>query len=295
LWLILSIFPAVEGQNKYILPDPYSAWDGVTHWSKYLIISPAYMGPNALPVPTVRTAEIPVKWKWRSMYEYFYTGGGATHDFLQEFTVPLAGGRAAVEVSYTPVEFFSVDSVLSRTRRTFHGRAAKGYSLGDVYFGTTVRLLKEHSFWPDITFSMTCRTASGTGREEARHTDTPGYYLDLALGKTYGTGRGYLEHLRIFGEAGIYIWQTYLDNNPQNDALLYGVGTRFVFKDFAFQQSIRGYSGYMHNGDHPLVVSSTLDLRIRGVSIQFGYEKGLRDYPFSSIRTGVVIHPDYDQ
>ncbi|TAE61269.1 MAG: hypothetical protein EAZ89_00720, partial [Bacteroidetes bacterium] len=26
-------------------------WDGVSHWSRYIRTSPAYMGPNALPVP----------------------------------------------------------------------------------------------------------------------------------------------------------------------------------------------------------------------------------------------------
>lgn len=28
-------------------------WDGVSHWSKYIITQPGYMGPNALPVPFI--------------------------------------------------------------------------------------------------------------------------------------------------------------------------------------------------------------------------------------------------
>ena len=278
-------------QNKYIPPDPYTHWDGVSHWSEYMVLSPAYMGPNALPVPYVRDGLVPSSFNWSGLYEYAYGQGDLTHDFTTNLLLPLAGGRVGLELIYTPVEFFSMDSTVSRQRRTFSGEAAENFSLGDVYFGTIVQLIREHRFLPDLTFSMACKTASGTGREYSRHTDTPGYYLDLAAGRSFGTGRRYLEHVRVYGMAGFYVWQTYLDNYPQNDALLYGLGVNFVFRDFSLEQSLRGYSGYMANGDHPLVYRAELGIRSGDARFVIGYERGLRDYPFQGIRTGIVIKP----
>ena len=34
--------------------DPNRNWDGITHWSRYIVISPGFMGPNALPVPEIK-------------------------------------------------------------------------------------------------------------------------------------------------------------------------------------------------------------------------------------------------
>ena len=33
-------------------------WDGVTHWSRYILIDPKYMGPNALTVPHINNGSI---------------------------------------------------------------------------------------------------------------------------------------------------------------------------------------------------------------------------------------------
>ncbi|HDR67963.1 MAG TPA: hypothetical protein ENN61_02805, partial [Bacteroidaceae bacterium] len=39
------------GQVDYSWWNEKHNWDGVSNWTDYLIITPAYMGPNALPVP----------------------------------------------------------------------------------------------------------------------------------------------------------------------------------------------------------------------------------------------------
>ena len=279
----------VLGQNKYILPDPYQNWDGITHWSKYLILSPAYMGPNALPGPRISSGRVNNQFGWSGYYEYYFSDGDLTQDFKTELSIPI-GNKGAIEFRYVPVEFYQVDSSLSRHRRSFRGDQLDGYSLGDVYFGAHLQLIKDIRFLPDLEFSMFCRTASGTGRDDVRHTDTPGYYFDLSTGKSFGDGKGFFNHVRVYGSMGFYVWQTYLDDYPQNDALLFGLGVHIVFRDFYLDQSIRGYSGYMYNGDHPLVYSVDLGIRIGAASLVLGYETGLRDFPFSSIRTGIVIN-----
>jgi len=284
-WLPLGL----SGQNKYIPPDPFTHWDGVTHWSKYLITSPAFFGPNALPVPIIHKALIPEKVYWSGMYEYYDGPGDKTHDFRTHLIIPMAKGRIGLEFKYVPVEFFDMDSTVSRTRRTIDGRAVNGKAFGDIYFGTIVQLIKNHAFLPDLSIAMSCRTASGTAREYARYTDTPGYYFDASIGDSYGKNSGFFQHVRWYAEIGFYVWQTYLDNYPQDDALLFGAGIDLDFKDFFINQSLSGYSGYMNNGDEPVVYRIDLGIKMGNSALIFGYEKGLRDYPFQSIRAGFQI------
>jgi len=290
LVLIILLLPVgLSGQNKYIPPDPYTQWDGVTHWSKYQISSPGFLGPNALPVPVIHKAIIPEKFYWTGLYEYYYGTGDETHDFKIHMIVPVAKGRIGLEFKYVPIEFFSMDSVVSRTRRTISGSSVNGKAFGDVYFGTIIQLIKNHSFLPDLSVAMTCRTASGTGRENARYTDTPGYYLDASFGDSYGKNNGFFQHVRWYAEIGFYVWQMYLDNYPQNDALLFGGGIDFDFKDFFVNQTLCGYAGYMNNGDKPVVYRIDSGIKMGNAALVFGYERGFRDYPFQSIRAGFQI------
>ncbi|MCX6224592.1 MAG: hypothetical protein NTV01_07560 [Bacteroidia bacterium] len=290
LALIILMLPiALAGQNKYFPPDPYTQSDGVTHWSKYQITSPGFLGPNALPVPFIHKGVIPEKFYWAGLYEYYYARGDKTHDFKTHLIIPVAKGRIGLECKYVPVEFFTMDSAVSRTRRTLSGTAVRGKAFGDIYFGTIIQLIKNHTFLPDFAVAMSCRTASGTGRENARYTDTPGYYLDGSIGDSYGINNSFFRHFRWYAELGFYVWQTYIDNYPQNDALLFGGGIDFDFRDFFVNQTLCGYSGYMHNGDHPVVYRIDLGIKIGFAAMVFGYEKGLRDYPFQSIRAGFEI------
>ena len=288
LFLAFAAHCDVFTQNKFIPPDPYLNWDGITHKSKYLITSPGFMGPNSLPVPQLHKGNVPKGFTWTGHYENYQGQGNVTQDFMTRFSIP-AGKRVALEFHYVPYEFFTMDSATSRAWRTFTGAPAKGSSLGDIYFGTTFQLIQDHSVLPDLAVSMACRTASGTGREWARHTDTPGYHLDLSIGDSYFHREGFFNSVRWYAEIGFLVWQTYLDNYPQNDALLYGAGIDLEFRDFFINQSLRGYSGYMNNGDKPLVYGAEFGIRMGQAAVVLGYEKGFRDFPFTSIRGGISI------
>jgi hypothetical protein len=286
--LILMVPMISRAQNKYIPPDPYTNWDGITHKSKYLITSPGYMGPNSLPVPALHKGRVPENFYWTGRYEYYLGNGNQTQDFYTRFIIPLKN-RVGIEFTYVPVEFYSMDSATSRSWRTFSGTPVEGHSLGDIYFGTIIQVIRDNAYLPDLSFAMTCRTASGTGRENARHTDTPGYHLDISMGDSYGAGEGIFRSVGWYLEGGFLVWQTYLDNYPQNDAWLYGLGLDLEFRDFYLHQSLRGYSGYMNNGDKPLVYSTELGVRIGTAAFTFGYEYGIRDYPFQCFRTGICL------
>jgi len=224
------------------------------------------------------------------MYEYYFNPGDQTHDFLTHFVIPVGNRRVGLEFKYVPVEYFRMDSIVSRERRTLSGKAAEGYSLGDIYFGTMVQLIKDQGYIPDVMISLACRTASGTSRDYARYTDMPGYYFDVSIGDSYGRAAGFFRSVRWYGEVGFYVYQTFLDNYPQNDALLYGIGFDLDFSLFYLNQSIRGYNGYMYNGDHPLVYRADFGFKFGSAALVVGYEKGIRDFPFESIRAGFQIN-----
>ncbi|HBB92742.1 MAG: hypothetical protein A2X22_04540 [Bacteroidetes bacterium GWF2_49_14] len=291
IWVSVSALISIPlfGQNKFYPPDPYTDWDGITHKSRYLITSPGYMGPNALPVPFLHKGLVPERVNWSGRYEYYLGKGNQTQDFHTDFVVPISD-RVGLEFSYAPVEFFSMDSATSRNWRTYSGMASEGQALGDIYFGTMFQLVRDHQYIPDITFAMTCRTASGTGREFARHTDTPGYHLDMSVGDSYGKRQGFFQFVRWYAETGFLVWQTYLDNYPQDDAWLYGLGLDLEFRDFYVNQSYRGYTGYMNNGDKPQIYQADLGIRIGRAALVFGYQKGFRDYPFQCFRAGISLN-----
>lgn len=278
------------GQNKYIPPDPYSLGSNKLHFSKYLITSSGYFGPNALPVPRLANASVTEELWIDIEYEHYQSVGERTHDVLVDLRFPVAKGKASFVFSYIPFEFYRVDSALSRIRRSESGEALQGSAHGDVYFGARAQLIKNKAGLPDVAFGMYAKTASGTMVEDVRFTDTPGYYFDLSFGKSHFFRADSAKYLRWYGLLGFYVWQTYLDNYPQNDALFYGCGLEVNFGRVGWVNTLRGYNGYMFNGDHPLVYRSELRLSQGAASLILGYEYGIRDYPFSCFRAGVRLN-----
>ncbi len=279
----------VQAQNKYIPPDPYSIQSGKQHFTKYMIVSPGKFGPNALPVPRISSGVVTEE-IWAGLeYEQYKSNGELTRDVYADLRFPIAQGKASFIFYYVPYEFFRVDSLVSRERRSLTGKALEGSAHGDVYFGARVQLLKDKTVLPDLVFGMYCRTASGTNVEDARFTNTPGYYLDLTIGKSHALFNDSENFVRWYTMVGFYVWQTYLDEYAQNDALSFGGGIELQYGRIGFVNTIRGYSGYMHNGDHPLVYRSELQFHEGMASLIVGYERGIRDYPFSCFRAGIRV------
>ena len=279
----------LNGQNKYIPPDPYTVLTNKQHFTKYLNVSPANFGPNALPVPRLSNGMATSSFMADLEFEQYMSDGELTRDLYVDLRFPIAKGKASFVFYYVPYEFYRVDSSLSRERRSNSGEELDGIAHGDVYFGAQVQLLKDELWLPDVAFGMYCRTASGTNIEDVRFTDTPGYYFDLSIGKSHYFESWPNSYLRWYGSAGFYVWQTYLDEYPQNDAMSFGAGLEVHLGRIGLTNSIRGYNGYMYNGDHPLVFRSELQLSEGMASLILGYEYGIRDYPFSCYRAGIRI------
>lgn len=265
-------------------------WDGVSHWRHYLTLSPAFLGPNALPVPEVQSGRMDTITRLAVAADAHYSSGDRTTNAFLELFRPLFSDRAALRLWYVPLEFYRMDPATrdARAARDFDGR---GTASGDVYVGTHVQLLRDQRRWPDLLLTLNFRTASGTQLSAARHTDTPGYFFDLSAGKTLALGgRGVT--VRPFVATGFYVWQLFSDQHLQNDAWSYGAGAELTTAGWRLTPSLAGYAGYLNDGDRPLVARLTLQTnRRRTVEYQARLQHGLHDFGYSSLRLGMVIRP----
>lgn len=260
-------------------------WDGQSHFSKYMIFSPAYFGPNALPVPEFRTGEIFNRSYFRAAVETHLSSGDNTFNTFAKAFFPFANNRIAVEVHGVPLEYYQMDR-LTRDERAARDYDARGWANGDLYFGTIIQLLKERKIWPDMTLSLNCRTASGNDLENARYTDKPGYYFDLAFGKDIALADKN-RFIRPFGLVGFYVWQTNQLHLPQNDAFMYALGAILKVKELEITQSWGGYTGYVGNGDKPMVIRTSITNNSRGIGYRFLFQQGLRDFYYTTFSFGM--------
>jgi len=270
-------------------PNPYWEWDGITHWTRYMITNPGYMGPNALPVPELRSGLVGSEIRIQNGYSYFHNKMDPTHSMFTRVIVPIYKNKLAVEFSVVPLEFFNMDSALRWERHT-HLLKGEGIAFGDIYFGSNIQLIKDHKSLPDLVLRLMCKTASGGHLAEARYTDSPGYYVDLNFGKKIGNAKDGKLHARITGMFGFMAWQTYLPNNRQNDAFIFGGGLLLSSKSIEFHNNISGYFGYMNLGDQPIVFKSDLTLKGRNTDFKLGYIYGINDFDYQSINASIIVH-----
>lgn len=265
-------------------------WDGYTPWSDYLIMSPGFMGPNALPVPEVRKGKLPKERSFELAMDGHYSKGDQTANLFAELFFPLFSDRVGLGINYVPVEIYKTDTLTRDVRRSREYDAA-GISFGDVYFTTYIHLVRERDRTPDVMVAVTLKTASGTRFEAARHTDAPGYSFDVSTGKTLYKGEGRLKYVHGYAMLGFYVYQTNLENHMQNDAVQYGSGFELGLGRFQIEQQLAGYAGYLDNGDRPMVYRlnltwsgrSALDLKLR-------FQKGFFDFPYTSVRISTQFH-----
>ncbi len=264
-------------------------WDGITPWTRYLILSPKYMGPNALPVPETKNGLLPDDIKFELSAEKHFGKGDITENLYTSLFIPIAKKKAGLSINIVPYEHYEMDTITRdiRKARDFDG---KGTSGGDFYFGTNIQILNETERLPDIMLSLNMKTASGTNYSGARFTDSPGYFFDISFGKSYTYIEAFIEHLRLYAMLGFYAWQTNRDDFRQNDAILYGFGVSAHIQKIIIDYTISGYKGYINNGDKPkvyrLMIKTNLNSRINYKAM---FQYGKVDFPYNTIRVGTEI------
>lgn len=302
----MVLFPFfVFSQNDGYSWNDLVAWNGVTHWTNYLIVAPGYFGPNALPVPELRNGIINEKPYFETLAEGHFSEGDNTYNVAFRYFHPFKNKRVAVEFYMVPVEYYKSSAAI-RDKRKLRNENPEGIVVGDLFFGTTVQLVKDKGHFPDLTFEMFCKTTSGGGLEDARFTDHPAYYFNLNFGKDIGKPK-HIDKMRWYASLGFYNWQTNLDDYLQNDAPSYGLGFQIDKNSYEINNQFCGYLGYiswkdepvvretdkpyLYDGDQPLVYRFILLKSFEDCKLKVQFQQGLNDFEYSSVSFGIQFIP----
>lgn len=286
LWLFPSVVCCQTIEDLYWW-GTNNNWDGITHWSRYIIRTPGYMGPNALPVPAVGNATVDSAISLETAMECHKGRRELACNPYINLKIPLAAGRVALDLIYRPVEYYKTERSLGLERFT-RFRACEGVVPGDVYIGTVIHLLDQKKHKLDANADIYMKTASGKGLANARHIDAPAYYFDANFGRTFNLSSTLVKKISIYTMAGLYVWQADFSNNRQDDAFLYGISTRFDFKPLFATLTWSGYTGYINRGDKPMVLQCTWGKNFKHGTLSGFYRYGLRDMIQNSVHMGYI-------
>jgi len=256
---------------------------GMPGWRNWIILSPGYLGPNALPVPELKKGFIPVTGEVEVSLSRHFHPEDPTQDLSGKFFYPIFNGIVAVEAYGVILENYYYTEEL-RDERFSRDKDGMGIIPGDFYFSTLIQLCKDRRF-PNTVLRLACKTASGDAFA-ARFTDTPGYFFDFSSSRDFELSRH--SNLRTFGTLGFYSWQTYNEATPQNDALLYGAGVDYLHSGWQISGQLSGYSGYLKIHDRPclLTFEGRYDWMATAVRLQFLY--GLHDWNYQTLRFSFI-------
>lgn len=264
-------------------------------------IAPAYFGPNALPIQDMLDGRTQSHLRLELAGDgYFGYKSDRTVDIFSRVYIPLFTDRVNLTIWMPIQEWYSMTLERQRECRLQDTVAIFGHEAGDVYISTDIQLLQARKWTPDIALRVGIKTASGGGFDKARYFDDPGYFFDLAIGKSlyFGAGRSFPYadstdapfELRLAGSVGFLCWQT--DNGRQNDAIMYGLQLRMRVRYLYLQETFGGYTGWERYGDLPMSLKTRVAGQIRGFEPYVEYQYGLRDYPFHQVRVGLAYHLD---
>ena len=256
-------------------------------------ISPEYMGPNALPVPEIRTGRISEDFNLKIAYESHSSPGDKTKNLFTELFIPVISNKVGLMISVIPIEYFDVD-MATLEKRNILSTDGKGQASGDIYLGTHIQVIKDHQYIPDVLLNINIKTASGSNLEAARYTDSPGYAFDASVGKDIVLESNVLKSIRFYGTFGFNVFQTHRTDFLQNDTYSYGVGFDLNFNKLQFKNAFGGYHGYIGDGDRPAVFRSTLRTNFDSMlNYEVRFQKGIADIDFSTIRIGLNLDLGY--
>ncbi|MDH6358876.1 hypothetical protein [Parabacteroides sp. PF5-9] len=243
--------------------------------TELLIYSPRYFGPNAFPIPELRSGLVGSRFEAEVRGEYHYYSGDKTKDLYGRLFLPIVRGRAAIEVSFVYKEDYKMTPETRDERNAVDVTSPISYN-GDIVVSGLFQLLKSEK-WVDAMFSFNLKTASGGRLCDARFTDAAAYWFDLTLGKNLYQSTNQQFTLRMQGLVGFYCWMTNDMVHRQNDAISYGIGLTGIYRHFTLTSDLSGFHGYEKNGDRPMTLRNHLSYEIKKNIISFRYNHGMKD------------------
>lgn len=247
--------------------------------------STLYFGPNALPVPDMLDGTVSKTFNAELCFDLhrgFY--GDLTKTIFAKVNIPLFTPRVNLSVWMPVVEFYK-NTISSLNHQNSVERKIKGYEYGNVYVSTDIHMLVQNRIRPDISLRIGLITASGDSDQYSRFFDSPAYFFDTSIAKSLLMDESFFYELRFVFNLGFLCWQ--VDKVTQNDAYMYGVKGVLNSKLFSFSVACQGYSGWIGNGDRPIVFKSNIVFNYRNFHPIIGYQYGIRDYPYHQYRIGL--------
>ncbi|MDR0395488.1 MAG: hypothetical protein LBH77_10050 [Tannerella sp.] len=255
---------------------------------KYLQYAPRYFGPNAFPMPELRSGLLGTQWEAELRGEYHIFEGDRTKDVYTRLFVPVAEGRAGFEIGCVVYEYYNMTGETVEERHAA-GKSWDNGAQGDVVVSSFYQLLRSGK-WADILLEATLKTASGNRLADARYTDAAAYWFLLNIGRDVYKRPDNKLHLRMQGLAGFYCWMTNDPVHRQNDAFVYSAGISGACKNFTVNTGISGFYGYKNNGDRPLQLRTELNYRYRKNILSFRYKHGMKDALYDTFSFAYIRH-----
>jgi hypothetical protein len=253
-----------------------------------LVYAPRYFGPNAFPVPELRPGRSPVHYEVEVRGEYHYYTGDKTQDLFLRALLPIIKGRAGIEIRFIALEKYKLTPETRDERNAAELECPPNESYnGDVTLSAFFQLLQSEK-WIDAMFSLNLKTASGGRLCDARFTDATTYWIDLTAGKDLLKSPDGRYALRLQAMTGFYCWMTNDMIHRQNDAILYGAGLTGLLRRFTLSTALAGFSGYMNNGDRPILWRNDLQFEYRNNILRLRFVRGMQDALYDTCSAGYI-------
>lgn len=254
-------------------------------------IAPAYFGPNTFPVPEILDDAVGSNLELSLRGDYFMGDyGDHTGSLTATLRIPLFTPRVNLVAWMPVVEYYNLSQAWIQRAPIAPDTPRHGWTTGTVFLSTDVLLWREGRYRPAIAVRACLRTAAERDMKAARNYDCSGYFFDASLGKEFTLHKGMLKSLRIAASGGFLCWQT--DNGRQNDATMYAVKLTARFRHISVSQDLRGYAGWEHDGDCPMVMKTTVNTHANRYTPYIEYQKGLKDYPYQQFSMGLKVSFD---
>jgi hypothetical protein len=279
--LLLSITVKAQTQQQWAQTVH---WDGVSHWSKYIIMLPAHMGPNALPVPLMGNGKLDNQTWIAATGQFNFMQGDHTQSICLYGNLPLAKDVVTLDASYIPKEFYQMSDTMKEQRHVYYKFWDKNKSRGDFILNVNIRLLKKWEKIIQLVMHIGYRYPSGNGFGSARYTDNMGYYFDVTAGKQM------TKNFKWIAMAGFYCWQIDKEDLRQDDAFLFGTGFEWEKNKWKVDVNGSGYLGYLENqGDKPLIFRAGIEKRMSKISAVLKFQQGLHDFKYTTFEGGAKL------
>jgi hypothetical protein len=243
--------------------------------------SHAYLGPNAIPIPTLQRSN-------RSFFKSSSQMSLIEDDSFLSLHNELHWdrGHTQIHITHQSIEYYRTSTEL-RDYRISRDEDSEGVLAGDVLIDISTRLWESdrEALW----FTFHTKTAAGP-LPQARFTDAPGYAFFFSHQKSLGDiGRW---EPTITTDAGFQVYQTHWVDYPQNDGFVGNIRLQLQKEETIVRAQVRTFSGYFQDGDWPRLLELQWNHNLAFGQTQLGWTRGLNDYPFSFLTVGLVCWLD---